>query len=205
MPRFYISDGNAPGVRCPAGEYATKSGRTSDVLNEAQAIARGRKLVPTEAAAVVGFDRFRFTFAGGPKAQFGFIATYGGIAAFAAPNAAGTNLIDSLFVSESRGANWLNVPVSPSLFQASHASLSPYSYTPTWLAVQLSAPIQPGSFRFVEYTGEAGSWRFTPGNVTIEGSNDGVSWSAIKTITPADFTAGIGAVTGNGTAYTINV
>lgn len=47
MPRFYISDGHVPGVRCPNGEYATRSDRTSDVLNEAQAVARGRKLVKT--------------------------------------------------------------------------------------------------------------------------------------------------------------
>jgi len=53
MPRFYISDGHAPGLRCPNGEYATRSGRTSDVLNEAQAIMRGRKLTPTEAPVVV--------------------------------------------------------------------------------------------------------------------------------------------------------
>lgn len=47
MPRFYISDGHIPGVRCPTDEYRTKSSRTSDVLNEAQAIARGRKAVKT--------------------------------------------------------------------------------------------------------------------------------------------------------------
>lgn len=52
MPRFYISDGNIPGVRCPVGEYATKSGRQSDILNEAQAIQRGRKLTLTEGPIV---------------------------------------------------------------------------------------------------------------------------------------------------------
>lgn len=52
MPRFYINDGHVPGVRCPRGEYATHSGRTSDVLNEAQAIARGRKLTPTDGPLV---------------------------------------------------------------------------------------------------------------------------------------------------------
>jgi hypothetical protein len=52
MPRFYISDSAVPGVRCPAGEYATKSGRQSDVLNEAQAIARGRKLTITDGPVI---------------------------------------------------------------------------------------------------------------------------------------------------------
>lgn len=47
MPRFYINDGNVPGARCPLPEYRTKSGRQSDVLNEAQAIARGRKFTLT--------------------------------------------------------------------------------------------------------------------------------------------------------------
>lgn len=53
MPRFYISDGARSGLRVPLNEYAQHSGRQSDVLNEAQAIARGRKLTPTEAPAVV--------------------------------------------------------------------------------------------------------------------------------------------------------
>lgn len=52
MPRFYISDGHIPGVRCPAGEYAQHGGRRSDILNEAQAIARGRKLTATEGPIV---------------------------------------------------------------------------------------------------------------------------------------------------------
>jgi len=48
MSRFYISDGARPGRRSPSAEYATKvPGVGSDVLNEAQAIARGRKLTPT--------------------------------------------------------------------------------------------------------------------------------------------------------------
>jgi hypothetical protein len=47
MPRFYINDGNRPGVRCPQPEYRTKSGRQSDILNEAQAITRRRKLLKT--------------------------------------------------------------------------------------------------------------------------------------------------------------
>jgi hypothetical protein len=53
MSRFYISDGARSGLRCPTDEFRTKTGRQSDVLNEAQAIMRGRKLVPTEAPAVV--------------------------------------------------------------------------------------------------------------------------------------------------------
>lgn len=61
MSRFYINDGNRPGRRSPAVEYATRApGVGSDVLNEAQAIARGRKLTPTE-AAVSGFTDWRIS------------------------------------------------------------------------------------------------------------------------------------------------
>jgi len=43
MSRFYINDSARPGARIPAAEFRTKVGAQSDVLNEAQAIARGRK------------------------------------------------------------------------------------------------------------------------------------------------------------------
>jgi hypothetical protein len=48
MPRFYISDGNKPGARVPRVDFRTKSGRQSDILNEAQAITRMRKLAVTK-------------------------------------------------------------------------------------------------------------------------------------------------------------
>lgn len=61
MPRFYINDGNRPGLRCPQPEYRTKSGRQSDVLNEAQAIARKRKdLVTKPQYAIYQFWKIRF-------------------------------------------------------------------------------------------------------------------------------------------------
>lgn len=48
MSRFYINDGNRPGRRTPVVDYATSaSGLGSEVMNEAQAIARGRKLTAT--------------------------------------------------------------------------------------------------------------------------------------------------------------
>lgn len=50
MPRFYITDGARSGLRVPVDQYAQHSGRQSDVLNEAQAIARGRKLAATLSA-----------------------------------------------------------------------------------------------------------------------------------------------------------
>lgn len=67
MPRFYINDGVRPGRRSPATDYATKiPGVGSDVLNEAQAIARGRKLTPT-AGAVTGYTDWRISL-GRPSA-----------------------------------------------------------------------------------------------------------------------------------------
>lgn len=59
MPRFYISDGARPGRRTPVNEYATRVlGVGSDILNEGQAIQRGRKLVATLGAAV-GYTDWR--------------------------------------------------------------------------------------------------------------------------------------------------
>lgn len=47
MSRFYISDGNRPGRRTPAADYAAKIPSVgSEVLNEALAVARGRILQP---------------------------------------------------------------------------------------------------------------------------------------------------------------
>ena len=57
MSRFTISDSARPGTRIPGAEYRTTSGRTSDVLNEAQAIARQRKQEKTllhDAAFIAG-------------------------------------------------------------------------------------------------------------------------------------------------------
>jgi hypothetical protein len=61
MPRFYISDGNRPGLRIPTAEWRTKSDRTSDILNEAQAITRQRKLLRTKPQfAIYQFWKVRF-------------------------------------------------------------------------------------------------------------------------------------------------
>lgn len=59
MPRFYINDGVKPALRCPQPEYRTKSGRQSDILNEAQAIARGRKNFVTPDPWVFRYWRIR--------------------------------------------------------------------------------------------------------------------------------------------------
>lgn len=43
MPRFFINDSNRPGARLPRNDFRTKVSAQSDVLNEAQAIAQQRK------------------------------------------------------------------------------------------------------------------------------------------------------------------
>lgn len=207
MPRFYISDGARPGRRTPATEYATKAaGVGSDVLNEAQAIARGRKLAPTMG---LGFNRFRFTFSGSPKAQFGWVTgAQGGIAACASQDGVGTNMFDGPFVEATAGDNWSNLPATlPNLFRNAHYAIGPYSYSPTWVAVRLSTIVNPKSFQMIEYTGEGGAWRYTTGTVTIDGSTDGVAWSTIKVATGADFVV-MDTYAGGGwycTRYYINV
>jgi len=51
MSRFYISDSSHPGSRIPVAEHrGSPRGVGSEVMNEAQAIARGRKLTATAPA-----------------------------------------------------------------------------------------------------------------------------------------------------------
>lgn len=65
MSRFYISDGVRPGRRSPSVEYAVKqNGVGSEVMNEAQAIARGRKLEATQ-SAVASFRYWKVMFRSG--------------------------------------------------------------------------------------------------------------------------------------------
>lgn len=68
MPRFYISDGNRPGRRTPYTEYATRAnGVGSEVMNEPQAVQRGRILQP-DAVNSARFVRIAFnTFTGASR------------------------------------------------------------------------------------------------------------------------------------------
>jgi len=152
-------------------------------------------------AAPPSYSWYRFTFSGTPKAQFGYIPGQSGIGAHGSQNGGGSNLFDTGFMSDAFGAGWTNVPAG--LFRDTHGALAPYSYTPSWISVRLTAPVSARSFHMVEYTAEGGVWRYTPGAVLIEGSLDGSAWSTIKNANGADFV--LAGTTSNSSRYYINV
>lgn len=116
-------------------------------------------------------------------------------------NGTGVNLFNSTFLSLSDGGGWTGGTTN--IYVNSFHDDLPYSASPTWLAVQLSAPVDPVSFYFAEYTGTPPTWMYTGGTVLIEASNDGISWTTIKSCSGGDFVA-ITTV-GGATSYYVNL
>jgi len=191
MPRFYISDGARPGRRTPRIEYATKAGVGSDILNEAQAIARGRKLVPTEAPGIPPPPAFRYwrvrptVLLNGTGSPIAWLL--GELRMF---NVSDVNVAMTATRMMSGAPAWgsltsLNDGVlTGGVASPEHANRD---CTAEWFGYDFGAPI---SIYRVEANNYTGSSAYSVSAFDIEGSNNGTTWELVRSGTGLPVAAG---------------
>jgi len=187
MSRFYISDGARPGRRTPASDYATKpSGVGSDILNEAQAIARGRKLAATQPSTppVLPARYWRVIARSpvhSPVLNAWFVVELamwdGGInrALAAAPRASSS--YDAF-----RAASNLNDGVLCSQSDTWCSAVSPLGdVSGQWIGYDFGAPVTIDQV-VLHLIGEG----YNVSDVDVQSSSDDVAWNLVKSFTGLD-------------------
>jgi hypothetical protein len=190
MPRFYISDGARPGRRTPSIDYGTKAPSVgSDILNEAQAIARGRKLTPTQGAQngarywrvvarsiIVGWDN--------PSAN----PKVWSLGELAMRNAVGVNL--ALTATPRASSEWTasGVPISTLNNGLTGQGGEYWGTAPAaggdvrgeWIGYDFGAPVEITEIALHNY-GNGGLYAVTA--IDVEKSNDDATWALVESFT----------------------